>query len=161
MNCNPFILTKPFKSVLRTRTPPKLVAKTNQISTVVPARCVCIRGDFVPQVPKLFVGDILHALLKDLYWRPHSPNHTGAYDALCEFQVMKAEKLQPLIEVKHAFCHVVQAKELFMPAIDIGGGQALAASVVPEKPRLFWARCAAAKEIPASPIRCRVPVRPE
>jgi len=69
---------------------------------------------------------MLHALLQDLHRRPHSSDHTSAYDALCQFQVMEPEKLQPLIEVKHAFRHVVQAKELFMPAIDIGNGQVLA-----------------------------------
>ena len=136
------------------------MARANQISTV-SARCVCVRSDFVPQVPKLFVGDILHALLQDLYWRSHSPNHTGAYDTLREFQVMKAEKLQSLIEVNHTFCHVVQAKELFMSAIDISGGQALARQLFLKSLTDSGQRYAAAKEIPANPIRCRVPVRPE
>ncbi len=115
----------------------RCVLRTEQVSTVVPARFVRIFSDFVSQIPELPVGYILHALLQNLYRRSHGPEHTGAYDALCEFQVMEAEKLQPFIEINHAFRHVVQAKELFMPAIDIGGGQALAWSVVPEMPRLF------------------------
>src|SRR5882724_11460013 len=101
--------------------------RPDQISSIVGSgRRVRICSDFVPQIPKLPVSDMLHALLQDLHWSPHSPDHTGAYDALGQFQVMEPEKLQPLIEVNHAFRHVVQAKELFMPTIDIGSGHALA-----------------------------------
>src|SRR5258707_10723586 len=94
--------------------------RTEQTSAVVSARCVRICSDFVPQIPKFAVGYMLHALLQDLYRRPHCPDHAAAYDTLCQFQVMEPEKLQPLIEVNHAFRHVVQAKELLMPAIDVG-----------------------------------------
>src|ERR1700731_978304 len=103
--------------------------QTDEISTVVTSWCVRICGDFIPQIPKLPVGHMLHALLQNLYRRPHGPDHPGSYDALRQFQVMEAKNLQPLIEVEHALRHVRQAKELFMPAIYIVNGQALAAKL--------------------------------
>src|SRR6476620_4060353 len=69
---------------------------------------------------------MLHALLQDFHGSSHRADYTGADNALRQLKMMEAESLQALIKVEHALCHVVQAKKLFMPAIDIMSGQTLA-----------------------------------
>lgn len=102
------------------------------------ARSVCIRGDLIPQLPKFPVGYMLHALLQNFHRCSHRPNHTGADDALRQLEMVEAESLQTLIKVKHALRHLVQAKKLFVPAIDIIQSQALARELLLKRIADSW-----------------------
>src|SRR5262249_57363260 len=46
---------------------------------------------------------------------------------------MEAEELDALIEIEHAFRYVMQAKVLFMPAIDVVRGQPLGGQLLLER----------------------------
>src|SRR5437588_8907211 len=69
--------------------PGQWTAQTSR--SIVSARSVHGGGDLVPQVPKLPIGDVLHALLQNFYWCSTGSDHPAPDDALCQFEVMKAE----------------------------------------------------------------------
>src|SRR6476469_9964877 len=74
--------------------------------------------DLVAQVPQVPVESMLHPLLQHFHGCAHSANHAPANNPLCELQMVKAEQLHALVKIEHALRYIMQAKELFMPAID-------------------------------------------
>src|SRR6266852_4924102 len=91
----------------------------------VPARCIRSCRDLVSQIPKLPVRDVLHTLLQDLDRRSHGPDLSATDDPLRQLEMMEAEQLHQLVKIQHAFGHIVQTEELFVPPIDVIMAQAL------------------------------------
>src|SRR5205823_6231739 len=54
-------------------------------------RFVALGRDLIADIPKFFVKQMLHALMKHFNRRAHGSHHTTADDALRQFQMMKTE----------------------------------------------------------------------
>ena len=74
-------------------------------------------GDLVPHVPQVFIEEMFHSLMKHLDRGAHRPHYSSANDSLCQFQVMEAEQVHPLIKIEQTFGDVMQAEELVMSAV--------------------------------------------
>ena len=85
--------------------------------------------DLVAKVPQVPVESMLHPLLQHFHGCAHSANHAPAYNPLCKLQMVKPEQLHALVKIEHALGYIMQAKELFMPAIDIMSCQPLTAQL--------------------------------
>ena len=62
---------------------------------------------------------MLHALMQDFYRRPHRAYHAAANNPLRQLQVMKAEQVDPFVEIEQALGHVVQTEEFPVAAVEL------------------------------------------
>ena len=79
--------------------------------------------DVVAHIPKLFVEQMLHALVENLDRGSHGTDHSASDDSLRQLQVMEAEQVHAFIEIEHTFGDVVQSKELGVTAVQFVNSQ--------------------------------------
>lgn len=80
-------------------------------------------GDLVAHVPEIFIKPTLHALLQNLYRRPHGTNDPPSDDPLGQLQMMEAKQLHAFVKVEKALGNIMQAKKIFVLAIELSHRQ--------------------------------------
>src|SRR5215472_10617112 len=78
-----------------------------------------IRRDLVSDVPDLAIGQVLHALLKDLHRRSAGADHATTNDALRQLEMVKAEGLHAFVEIEHALGDIVKPEEFVVTPVDV------------------------------------------
>src|SRR5215467_8861311 len=78
-----------------------------------------IRRDLVSHVPDFAIGQVLHALLKDLHRRSAGADHATANDALRQLEMVEAEGRHAFVEIEHALGDIMQAKEFVATPVDV------------------------------------------
>ena len=76
-------------------------------------------GDAVADVPQIFVEEVFHALVQDFYRGAHGADDPSADDSLGQLEMVKAEEVNPLVEIEQALGYIVQAEEFLVPAIEV------------------------------------------
>src|ERR1700730_717684 len=93
-------------------------------SILLPRRRRVGGGDLVAHVPQILVEPAFHSLLQNFHGRPHGADNAPSDDSFGELEMVKAEQLHPFVEVEQALSDIVQAKEFFVAAVEIAGGEA-------------------------------------
>ena len=76
-------------------------------------------GDAVADVPQIFVEEVFHALVQDFYRGAHGADDPSADDSLGQLEMVKAEEVNPLVEIEQALGYIVQAEKFLVPAIEV------------------------------------------
>jgi len=76
-------------------------------AAVLPQNVISFGRDPVAHVPKLFVKEVLHPLMKNFHRRTHCAHYASADNPLCQFEVMKTKQVDAFIEIEQPFGHIM------------------------------------------------------